>query len=212
MTATRTSRTPPERTTSEDDEVVTGPAATDAEPDEESARADSAVGTAEERPEPQAHGGKLPWIVLAVLVLLLVSAVATSWMWLSGRSAEADRTAAADAASSASVALTSINFGTADQDIKRVIDAGTGEFGDLFRQNLDPYVHMVRDSKVTSRGEVTSVAVSRADARSAQVLVAMRSSVQNASSPQEQQRLYRMKLDMVKEGDRWLVSKLEFVG
>lgn len=162
--------------------------------------------------EPGTRGRALPWIALAVLVLLLASAVSTGWMWLAGRSAEADRSAAVEAASSASVALTSINFGTADQDIKRVIDAGTGEFGDLFRQNLDPYVQMVRDSKVTSRGEVASAAVSRSDAGSAQVLVAMRSSVQNASSPQEQQRLYRMKLDMVKEGDRWLVSKLEFIG
>lgn len=206
MTTTR--ETSPEQA-SEDDVVVTDTAAVAAEPDEERAGVNAIAGAVE---QPPPRGGSLPWIVLAVLVLLLASAGSTGWMWLAGRSAEADRSAAVEAAGSASVALTSINFGTADQDIERVIDAGTGEFGDLFRQNLDPYVQMVRDSKVTSRGEVASAAVSRSDARSAQVLVAMRSSVQNASSPQEQQRLYRMKLDMVKEDDRWLVSKLEFIG
>lgn len=155
--------------------------------------------------------GKRPWIVLAVLALLLATTIGSGVLWLSGRSAEAERAAALQAARSAAVALSSINFDTADRDVQRVIDAGTGEFGELFRNNLKSYVKMVRDSHVTSTGEVTAAALSEADADTARALVAVRSDVKNASSPKGQQRQYRMKLDMVKEGDRWLVSKLEFV-
>lgn len=155
---------------------------------------------------------KRPWVVLAVLIVLFAAAIGSVVLYLFDRNAEADRAAALDAARSATVALTSINFSTADNDIQRVIDSGTGDFGDLFRQNLASYVQMVKDSQVTSDGKVASAALTSSGSKTAEALVAVTGSVKNASSPQPQQRLYRIRLDMVKEGDRWLVSKLDFVG
>lgn len=152
------------------------------------------------------------WFVLAVLVVAFAALVGSGWVWFAGRSVEAERSAALAAARDAAVALTSIDFNSADRDIDRVVGSGTGEFGQLFEKNLGSYVKMVRDSKVTSTGEVAAASLSEFDDGTAQTLLAVRSEVKNSSSPQGQQRQYRMKLDMVKEGDRWLVSKLEFVG
>ncbi|MEU7812030.1 hypothetical protein [Pseudonocardia sp. NPDC049154] len=155
--------------------------------------------------------GRRGVIGLVVLLVLLGTTVATLVLWLVDRAGEADRAAALDAARAAAVALSSISAETADADVQRVIDSGTGEFGDLFRQNLDSYVQMVRDSKVGSTGEITEAGLVSADANSAEALVAVRSEVRNAQSPDAEPRLYRMKLDLVKEGDRWLVGTLNFV-
>lgn len=228
MAATRTipspvPRTAPASVEEEERQVPDDTAAAEGQPsdiepvgetasDGESA-ADDADSTDEVSTEPgeRTRGRKRPWIVLGALVLLLATTITSGLFWLSGKSAQADRAAALVAAESATTALTSINFDTADQDIQRVIQAGTGEFGGLFQQNVESYVQMVKDSQVTSTGKVTSAALTSADANAAQALVAVSGTVKNASTPQEQQRLYRMRIDMVKEGDRWLVSKLEFV-
>ena len=64
-----------------------------------------------------------------------------------------------------------------------------------------------------STGNVEEVGLGDVDADSASVFVAAGSTVKNKGTKGEvEDRNWRMKLTMVKEGDRWLVSKLEFVG
>ena len=163
-----------------------------------------------DRAEPTTGFGRRGVIVLVVLALLLASTIVTGVLWLSGRAEEADRAAALDAARAAAVSLSSISADTADADVQRVLDSGTGDFGDLFRQNLGAYVQMVKDSQVGSTGEVTAAALSEVDSDSAKALVAVRSEVRNSQTPDPQPRLYRMQMDLVKEGDRWLVATLTF--
>jgi Mce-associated membrane protein len=43
------------------------------------------------------------------------------------------------------------------------------------------------------------------------VLAAVSATVQNADAPTGEQRQYRMKMQLQHDGDRWLVSDLEFV-
>ncbi|WP_181778810.1 hypothetical protein [Pseudonocardia pini] len=174
--------------------------------------ADTAEPAPTQEPVRPSGFGRRGVIVLVVLALLLASTIATGVLWLSGRGVEADRAAALDAARAAAVSLSSISADTADADVQRVLDSGTGEFGDLFRQNLGSYVQMVKDSQVGSTGEVTAAALSEADEDSAKALVAVRSEVRNSQSPDPQPRLYRMQMDLVKEGDRWLVATLTFAG
>ena len=63
-----------------------------------------------------------------------------------------------------------------------------------------------------SRGEVLDAGIVSDDADSARVLVVADSTVTNAAQPQPQKRHYRMQLDLVRSGGRWLVSDLQFVG
>ncbi|GAA4548479.1 hypothetical protein [Pseudonocardia xishanensis] len=200
MSATRTNRLAPDQDDEPTTVITDGPAGDE----------DAADSSASEPHRPTSRRAR--WIVLLVLLALLLGLVASGLLYLSDRSREASRAEALDAARSAAVALTSMNFDSADADVQRVIDAGTGEFGDLFRQNLDSYIGMVRESKVDSTGEVTGAALIESGSSTAEALVAVRSMVDNSSSPEAEPRLYRMRLEMMKEDDRWLVNKLDFVG
>ena len=50
------------------------------------------------------------------------------------------------------------------------------------------------------------------DADSARVLVVADSTVTNSADAKPSKRHYRMQLDLVRHGSRWLVSDLQFVG
>ena len=64
-----------------------------------------------------------------------------------------------------------------------------------------------------SKGSVDEIGLSEVDARSASVFVAAGSKVQNKGTKGKvEDRSWRIKLTMAKEGGRWLVSQLEFVG
>ncbi|MEO6472917.1 MAG: hypothetical protein ABIR57_13100, partial [Aeromicrobium sp.] len=67
--------------------------------------------------------------------------------------------------------------------------------------------------KSVSKGHIDEIGLSEVDADSASVFVAAGSKVQNKGTKGEfEDRSWRIKLTMVKEGSRWLVSQLEFVG
>jgi Mce-associated membrane protein len=59
---------------------------------------------------------------------------------------------------------------------------------------------------------VREAGLGRHDPDSARVLVVADSTVTTAAGPSPQKRHYRLQLDLVRDGDRWLVSDLQFVG
>jgi len=64
-----------------------------------------------------------------------------------------------------------------------------------------------------SKGHIDQIGLSEVEPRSASVFVAAGSKVQNKGTKGEvQDRSWRIKLTMVKQDSRWLVSQLEFVG
>ena len=183
------------------------------EPDAVEATESAAENATDEQEESTAErSSRRPWVILVALVVALALALGSGLLWLADRAVEQERNAALRAAKDAAVALTSIHHSTADADIKRVVQAGTGEFGELFQENLKSYVKMVRDSQVASSGEATGAAISKFAEDSAEVLVAVQGEVKNASSEKPQTRQYRMRLKLVKEDEKWLVAKLDFVG
>ncbi|MDN5913774.1 MAG: hypothetical protein L0I76_01420 [Pseudonocardia sp.] len=149
--------------------------------------------------------------VLAVFVLMLVAAVVAGLLWNSGRAAEADRQAALEAAQEAAIGLTSINFETAEQDVRRVIEESTGDFGNLFKQNLDSYIGLVKESKIATQGEVTGAGLDSIDGGTARVVLAVKANVSNQSVPKGEPRFYRMVTELEKKDGEWLVSRVEFV-
>ena len=83
------------------------------------------------------------------------------------------------------------------------------------RPLADQRARLVREAKRTgaiSTGEVVALGVGDMDADSATVLVAANSDVSNNRTGEKPQtRYYRLRLDLVREGDRWLTNNVQFV-
>jgi len=109
------------------------------------------------------------------------------------------------------VNITTLDYQTVDKDLQRVLDQSTGTFRKEFQAGTKDLTDLVVKNKAVSTGEVLEAGIVTADSDSARVLVVADSTVSNGASAQPQVRHYRMQLDMVRRGDRWLTSTLTFV-
>jgi Mce-associated membrane protein len=169
-------------------------------------------GPAGEAP-PLTRGARAGLIVLSAGVAVLLAAGAVFGLQWWGSVAESNRrTEVVDAARQVALNLTSINFESADADVNRVIDGSVGEFRDLFIQNLDSYVEVVKDNEVLTTGQIAESGLSDLTGDVAHVLVAVQSNVRNKAAPDGEVRTYRMDLQMERQGNgSWLVSRVDFV-
>ena len=155
-------------------------------------------------------------LLLGLLVLLAVAAVAlaaTSYARSSSASDRADRREAVlDSARQQAVNFTTLDYQHLDRDLGRVLRGSTGDFRTQFRTGTKDLSTLVTQNKAVSRGEVLDAGLVSSDDDSARVLVVADSTVTNAADTKPQKRHYRMQLDLVRHGDRWLVSDLQFVG
>ncbi|MBN9735634.1 MULTISPECIES: hypothetical protein [unclassified Pseudonocardia] len=145
-------------------------------------------------------------------VLLLGTTVWAAVLWFGDQASEHREAAALETARTAGAVLTSIDQATAEQDIQKVVDVSTGQFGDLFRSNTQAYVGVVREGAVSSTGKVEEAGLQSVDGDTAKALVAVSSTVKNKAVPEGEPRYYRMLIGMEHQDDgRWLVSQVEFV-
>ena len=154
--------------------------------------------------------------LLAVLAVVSVAAVALSATTLTRLSDTSERdkrrTAVLGAARQQAVNFTTLDYQHLDRDLGRVLRGATGDFRKQFRSGTKDLSTLVTQNKAVSRGEVLDAGLVSSDDDSARVLVVADSTVTNAADPKPQKRHYRMQLDLVRHGDRWLVSDLQFVG
>jgi Mce-associated membrane protein len=150
--------------------------------------------------------------MFAVMAAAIGTAAWAGWRW--DQRAELDRAhaAAVAAARQFTVDFVSISAATVDADIQRVTDAATGDFSNEYTRGKTQVRAAVVENEVQSQGSVLRAALVSGDADSAVVLVAVDATVKNVKAPQGRPSHYRIKVDLVKEDGRWLVSKLEFVG
>ncbi|MGP3980480.1 hypothetical protein [Streptomyces sp. KR80] len=116
------------------------------------------------------------------------------------------------AARQSAVNFTSLDYRHYDRDSKNVLKGATGEFKKQFAAQTKDLTKLVADNKSVSQGHVLEAGIAKADDRSARVLVVADSRVTNTAAPKGQARNYRLQLDLVHEGGRWLTSNVEFVG
>ncbi len=152
------------------------------------------------------------WVTAAVLALVLGAAGFEGWRWYQRGAIERSHAAALAAARQFTVDFVSISAATVDKDIERVVGASTGDFHDEYSQGRAQVRAAVVENEVASQGSVLRSALVSGDHDSAVVLVAIDATVKNVKAPQGRPSHYRIKVDLVKENDRWLVSRLEFVG
>lgn len=156
---------------------------------------------------------RLVTIGSAVALIAAITAVAiTGWRWYQRDQLDRAHTAALAAARQFTVDFVSISAATVDKDIERVTAGATGDFHDEYTRGKAQVRAAVVENEVQSQGSVLRAALVSGDHDSAVVLVAIDATVKNVKAPEGRPSHYRIKVDLVKEKDRWLVSRLEFVG
>ena len=126
---------------------------------------------------------------------------ATGLMIWRHHGAEAERQRSAEftaAARQGVVALTSMDFQSADVDVQRVLDNSAGEFRDDFQAKAADFTETVKRSKVVTKGIVNAAAVESMTPNAAVVLVAATSEVTNSAGARQAPRLWRLSVAMSK--------------
>jgi Mce-associated membrane protein len=154
----------------------------------------------------------LAW-ALSVLLVVALAGATLSVVALRGQDArDTQRAGALKAARQLALDFTTYKYTSWDADVKRVQDGSTGQFKDEFKAASDTIRTEVVTNKATSTGDVKEAAVVSNDKDSAQVLVIVNAVVTNTASADGVARRYRIKLDLVREQDRWLTADLQAVG
>jgi Mce-associated membrane protein len=149
-----------------------------------------------------------------VAATVLVTALSV-WLGLrvaDQRAAEQRRQDVLAAARQSALNFTSLDYRHYAQDSRNVLRGATGEFKKQFAAQTDELTKLVAQNKSVSEGQVLDAGIVRCDERTARVLVVADSKVTNTAVPEGQARTYRLQLDLVRQGGRWLTSDVEFVG
>jgi Mce-associated membrane protein len=109
------------------------------------------------------------------------------------------------------MALTTLDFAKAKEDVQQVLDNATGAFKADFQKRADDFGKIVEDSKVVARGNVYATAVESMTKDSAIVLVAATSEVTGPDGAKGKPRAWRLEVTVTRDGDRLKMSKVEFV-
>ncbi|MEV8374451.1 hypothetical protein AB0P21_17050 [Kribbella sp. NPDC056861] len=150
---------------------------------------------------------------LSVLLVVALAGATLSVVALRGQDArDSERDGALKAARQLALDFTTYNYTSWDADVKRVQDGSTGQFKEEFKAASETIKTEVVTNKATSTGEVKEAGVVSNDKDSAQVLVIVNAVVTNTASKDGVARRYRIKLDLVREQDRWLTADLQAVG
>ena len=133
--------------------------------------------------------------------------------WSDYRVRESHKAAAASARQLVVNFLT-ISASSVTKDIDEVLDGSTGDFRKQYQAGMSDVRAAVVENKVSSTGKVLRSGVVSGDADSAVVLVAVDATIKNVHTPKGRKAHYRVQVDMVYDDkkDRWLVSRLDFVG
>ena len=118
----------------------------------------------------------------------------------------------ARAARTEALAFLTVDHTDMDPLIDAVLEGATGDFAEQYESQRDTLTSEAIRTEATSTGEVVALGVGDLDDDSAVVLLAANSTVANKKTGSEGQvRYYRLRLDLVREGDRWLTSNVRFV-
>ena len=134
----------------------------------------------------------------------------TPWRIDSDRTTQHQEVAAA--AEDLALAFLSVDHRDMDTLVDTVLAGATGQFASDYAAQRDRLVREARRARAVSVAEVVAVGVVEQDADTATVLVAADTVVQNRSTGNEGvARYYRLRLELVRDGERWLTEDVEFV-
>ncbi|WP_280473788.1 hypothetical protein [Nocardia asiatica] len=157
--------------------------------------------------------GRSARIAVAVAVIALALAGSGYSVWHHHEVTEKDRRAAefTAAARQGVVALTTLDFNRAKDDVQRVLDNSTGSFRGDFQARAADFTTVVQQSQVTTEGKVNATAIESMTEDSAVVLVAATSQVTNSAGARQEPRAWRLSVTVTRDGEQLKMSKVEFV-
>ena len=172
----------------------------------------------------EAEQAQRPWyrrrprwstVAKAIAALVIVGSLAGSGVILwqhHTKSAQRERSEEfAAAAKEGIVALTSLNFNHARDDVQRIIDNSTGSFRDDFQARADDFVKVVETSKVVAQGTVKATAVQSMSDDTAVVLVVAEEQITNSAGAKKDPRVLRLSVTVTRDGDLIKLAKVELV-
>ncbi|MFJ8198499.1 hypothetical protein [Streptomyces sp. NPDC096152] len=155
-------------------------------------------------------------LLLAGLVgVTVLTAVLSGWLGVRLSERRADEQRRQDvlaAARQSALNFTSLDYRHYGRDSGNVLKDATGDFKKQFAAQTAELTKLVARNKSVSEGQVLEAGIVRSDDHAARVLVVADSKVTNTAVPEGQARTYRLQLDLVRQGGRWLTSGVEFVG
>ncbi|MEU0729882.1 hypothetical protein [Streptomyces sp. NPDC006140] len=170
------------------------------------------AGQAGDRAAPAGRRRALSAGLAAATVVTTVSALWLGFQVHEQRAAEQRRQDILAAARQSALNFTSLDYRHYDRDSGNVLKGATGDFKKQFAAQTQELTELVAQNRSVSEGQVLEAGLVRSDARTARVLVVADSKVTNTAVPKGEARTYRLQLDLVLEGGRWLTSDVEFVG
>jgi len=147
-------------------------------------------------------------------VLASASLAATGYMVWQHRTTVHKQQLAAEftaAARQGVTALLSVDANHAEEDFQRIIDDSTGDFKSQMSAMSGLMAKQTAESKVSSKGTVEAVAVESVSDNSAVVLVAARSDVTNADNTNRPPVVWRISVDLTRDGGQLKMSKVDFL-
>lgn len=198
-------------------------AAAEARAEAARARADELrrrIETAEAAAEPTAGtaaGGLRPAIALALAAVLAAGLLGlTGYLVWQHKAMAGQRDRAAEFAAAARQDVTnlmSIDYNTAEDNVKAVLDSSTGRFRANFEETADDFVKALKDEKIITKATINDTAVESMTGDSAVVLVSATSRREGPQAPEDQQqpRIWRIVVSLERDGGQIKMTGVEFV-
>lgn len=166
---------------------------------------------------------RTPLLLACLLLLALLAVAAVLGARFQHRSQERDvagstagaEQAALQAAQGEALALTTIDYRTANRDLDRILAGATGPLAKQFAAQRAKFPDSLRPTKSVSKGTVLSAALSPAatdlPAGKAQAVVAVDAAVSGSGSSSVVKH-YRMVVSLQRVSGRWLADDVAFSG
>jgi Mce-associated membrane protein len=159
---------------------------------------------------------KSPLTLAIMLGLSIVVGFAALGGWLGfqsyqGHQKQQQRNLFVQAARQGAVNLTTVDWQTADTDVKRILDCATGTFYDDFSRRSQAFIDVVKKVQAKSTGTVSEAGLESEAGNEAQVMVAATVQSSNLGDADQGPRNWRMRITVQKAGDAAKVANVAFV-
>jgi Mce-associated membrane protein len=154
------------------------------------------------------------WAVVAGLIFAVALGGLTGWLgWQAreNRQAQQQREIFLQTGRQAAINLTTIDASEVDADVQRVLASAAGTFHDDFAARAPVFVEVVKKAQSKTEGTVTAAALESESPDRARVMVAVSVKTSYAGAPEQQPRLWRMRIDVEKADDLAKVTNVVFV-
>jgi Mce-associated membrane protein len=156
------------------------------------------------------------WVLsVFVLVVVLVAAVVAGLILLRPvldyRDVAARRDAILSVARDAAQRSYSLDYESFPQESAKLIAQSAGKYRQGLIDATQGLQHILTQGKVKSTCVITAAGIERDDENTATVLLSITSSVTNTEVTTPQPRIYRVAINLVRQGDQWLLQSNDVI-